>query len=543
MAQSRSFILIGLIGLLSLPAFAQTGPSRYMIFFKDKEGTSYSVSRPLEFLSQKAVDRRIRQNITITSQDFPVNASYVQGVRNTGAEIFFPTRWMNGLLVHCESSLIPAIQALPFVERVEFVAPPQKNMSGGRKSANLRKKNEKAGIETASQLQMLGITEMHQEEYRGEGITIAVFDGGFPGVNVTEPFQHIFSEGRFNATASHDFVRNTKNVFQYDDHGTEVFSVIAAFSADVFTGGAYKANYQLYVTEEAGTEYRVEEYNWMFAAERADSAGVDIVSSSLGYYDFDISSMNYTTGQMDGKTTVVTRAAQWVAERGIVVVSSAGNEGNIPSWRIVAAPSDAVDIIAVGNVNVQGIRASSSSMGPTADGRIKPDVVALGTGVRVIAQGGGLSSASGTSLSTPLVTGLVAGIWQRYPDLTGKELMEGLRKSASIASNPNIEIGYGIPNYRSFVNYQEVTQQINLFEVFPNPTADTITLRPNDPEQIQTCIIELVSAQGQVLAKDTATFNWLNPVYQTNLSHLSQGIYYLRVWLGQQSFIFKVVKM
>jgi serine protease AprX len=540
MAHSRSFILIGLISLLSLSAFAQT--SRYMIFFKDKAGTSYSVSRPLEFLSQKAVDRRIKQNLTITSQDLPVNINYVQGVRNTGAEVFFPTRWMNGVLVHCESSLIPSIQALSFVERIEFVAPAQKPLSGGRKSSNLRKKNEKTGIETASQLEMLGIPEMHQDGYLGEGMTIAVFDGGFSGVNTTQPFHHIFAEGRFNADASHDFVRNTKNVFQYDDHGTEVFSVMAAFMHDVFSSSAYKANYQLYVTEEVGTEYRVEEYNWMFAAERADSAGVDIISSSLGYYDFDISSMNYTTGQMDGKTTVITRAAQWVAERGIVVVSSAGNEGNIPSWRIVAAPSDAEDIIAVGNVSTQGIRASTSSMGPTADGRIKPDVVALGTGVRVITQNGNVGSASGTSLSTPLVTGLVAGIWQRYPDLTAKELMEGLRKSASMANNPNIETGYGIPHYRAFSNYQQAAKQTILFEVFPNPTPDTITLRLNNPEEIQSCIVELVSAQGQVLAKDTATFTWLNPVYQTNLSHLSEGIYYLRIWLGQQHFIFKVLK-
>jgi hypothetical protein len=530
------------IGLISLATVGLAQKNRYMVFFKDKAGTSYSVLKPLEFLSQKAIDRRVAQDVAVTIQDFPVNTGYVQGVRNTGADIFFTTRWMNGLLVQCDPLLIPAIETLSFVDHVEFVAPQPRLISNGRKERNLRRKNGSIGVETQTQLQMLGIPEMHAAEMRGEGMSIAIFDGGFQGVNTKAPFQHIFSEGRFDSNVSYDFVRNTNNVFQYDDHGTEVFSVMAAYIPDVFTGGAYEANYQLYVTEEVGPEYRVEEYNWLFAAERADSAGVDIINSSLGYYDFDMSSMNYTQAQMDGKTTVVTRAAQWAADRGIIVVCSAGNEGNL-AWKIISAPADAEGVIAVANVTPQGIRSTSSSTGPSADGRTKPDLAALGAGVRTINASGSLGSSSGTSLSAPLITSLVAGVWQRFPSLTRKTLIEALKYTATQANNPDNELGYGIPHYRAVVNYLEQSLQQNIFEVYPNPAADTLYIKPIDPEQITGCEIEIISSQGQVLEKYTINFDSHYRSYQTNIAHLSDGLYYVRVWVEGHLFVFKVVKV
>jgi serine protease AprX len=369
-----------------------------------------------------------------------------------------------------------------------------------------------------------------------------VFDGGFLGVDAAAPFQEIFSEGRFNATLSHDFVANSDDVFQYDDHGTMVLSLISANVPDAFTGGAYEANFQLYVTEDASSEYRIEEYNWLFAAERADSAGTDIIHSSLGYSDFDQSSMNYTLAQMDGKTTVSTRAAQWAAERGILVVCSAGNEGGIPNWRIITAPADAVDVLAIGNVNASGQRNPSSSTGPTSDGRIKPDLVAMGSGVTIVRPNGTIGTASGTSLSAPLVTGLAAGIWQRYPELSNLELMELLKKSASRSMSPDNDLGYGIPHYTAAVNYREHEQQTEIFEVFPNPVRDTVVLKPINPDTITSCRVELISSVGQLISERTVEFSWLNDRYKTDLSHLPPGIYYLRVWLGRRHFVFKMVK-
>lgn len=538
MESTKRWIFLAVFTALSFTGRAQV--NRYMVFFKDKTGSSFNVSQPLQFLSQKGIDRRIKQGISIFPEDIPVNAGYVQGVKNTGAETFFTTRWMNGVLVQCQASLLPAIEALSFVDHVEFVAPQAKLLHAGRKGINLKKKNTQTGIKTQTQLQMLGIPQMHEEGFKGESITIAVFDGGFQGVNSAAAFQNIFSEGRFNDSVSHDFVKNTKNVFQYDDHGTNVLSVIAAEIPDEFTGGAYEANFQLYVTEDGSSEYRIEEYNWLFAAERADSAGVDIVNSSLGYYDFDIPSMNYTTAQMDGATTVVTRAAQLLANRGVVVVCSAGNEGNIASWRIISAPADAVDVIAVANVNAQGVVSSSSSIGPSSDGRIKPDLAALGSGVTVVTPGGLTSTASGTSLSAPLITALVAGVWQYYPQLTNKEVIRVLKKTATRASVPNFSMGYGIPNFKAVTNYLD---HAPLFEVYPTRVTDTVTVSPLNPDSVNGCRVELISGQGQIIADDTIAFSGLNNTYKANLSALSAGLYYIRIWQGQKRYVFRVWKL
>jgi len=518
--------------------------NRYMVFFKDKEGIPYTTAKPIEFLSQKAIDRRLKQDIGIEARDLPVQAAYVEGVRNAGARISFTTRWLNGVLVHCDPAVLPSVQSLPYVDHVEFAAPPPKSQSGGRRGLNLRTRNNHVGSETESQLQMIGINRMHEGGYKGEGITIAVLDSGFPGVRTGPAFQHIFANARFVDDVSYDFVHDTAFVFQYDDHGAEVLSVIAAEIPDAFTGGAYEASFQLFITEDVPTEYRIEEYNWLFAAERADSAGVDIIHSSLGYYDFDDPSMNYTREQMDGKTTIVSRAAQWAADRGILVVTSAGNEGAIPSWRIITAPADAVDVLAIGAVNSSLVKTSSSSIGPAADNRIKPDLAALGSSVKVVKASGQISTSSGTSLAAPLVTSLVAGILQRYPDLTSKEVINLLKQTSSQAANPDNLLGYGIPNFQAVVNFQEHLPQTDPFEIFPNPLArDTLNISPFDPNVIDSCQIEIVSLQGQILGSVTARFDWLNRTYKADLSTLASGVYYIRVFSEKRRHTFKLVKL
>lgn len=542
MVNINFFRTLLVIGIFSVPAFAQE--NRYMVFFADKDGLQYSITAPQEFLSMRAIDRRLSQGIDISEQDFPVNADYVQAVRNAGADAFFTSRWMNGVLVQCDPAVIPAIEALSYVDRVEFVAPLSKlQTGGGRRSFNFRRKNQQAGVETESQLQMLGIHDMHEADNTGDGMIIAVLDSGFPGVNTLPAFQNIFSEDRFMADVSYDFVHNSADVFQYDDHGTEVLSVIGAEVADAFTGGAYNATFQLFVTEDVPSEYRIEEYNWLFAAEKADSAGVDIIHSSLGYYDFDDATMNYTTDQMDGETTVVSRAAQWAADRGILVVTSAGNEGTISSWRIITAPADARDVLAIGAVSSTLQKTSSSSVGPTADDRIKPDLAALGAGVKVVKSSGQISTSSGTSLAAPLVTSLAAGVWQRYPELTNKDVIALLKETASKATDPDNLIGYGIPNFRAVVNFREQTPQTPTFEVFPNPLKDTLTISPFDPNVIQSCEIELLSSQGQIIGRHTANFSWLHRTFQTNLSALAAGIYYVRVFHEKRRHTFKLVKL
>jgi hypothetical protein len=524
---------------LCAEVFAQA--NRYMVFFKDKNGSPYNISEPIAFLSQKAITRRIQQGITVEQEDIPVNATYIQGVVSTGAEVFFSTRWMNGVLVQCDANLVPTLESLSYVSHVELVAPGTRLNSGGRKRSAAKTRTAKTSVATMTQLQMIGLDEMHSAGHRGEGITIGIFDSGFEGVDTAPPFDSVLEDNRI--VLMQDFVANSDDVFQYDEHGTEVFSIIAAYQEGAFTGGAYEANYQLYVTEDVATEYRIEEYNWLFAAERADSAGVDIINSSLGYYDFDNSAMDYPKSALDGKTTIVTRAATFAAERGIIVVCSAGNEGAL-SWQMITAPADAEKVLAVASVNQNGDRVSSSSTGPSADGRIKPDVAALGLNTTVIKPNGLLGSASGTSLSTPLITSLAAGVWQRYGQLTNFEVIDAIKSSASQAGTPDNLIGYGIPNFKAVVNYLEQHPQVALFDIFPNPvlTDDTITIRPSDPNEVTDCRIELLSPVGQVLADGTVTFSWLNRTYTATVNQLTAGMYFVRITVGDKRFVYKVVK-
>ncbi len=542
MAVNRTIIITVFLLVIAGSAWAQ--PNRYMVFFKDKNDTPYSVTEPSAFLSTDAIERRIRHGVQISEQDLPINPAYVSAVSAAGAEVFFRTRWLNGVLVQTDPENLSAIEALSFVDRIELVAPDVRLMSNGRKKSPGGKKSSRTAEVTDTQLTMVGLNEMHEMGFRGEGIMIALFDAGFQGVDAGAPFEHLFTEGRIDLMTSKDFVYNSDDVFQYDDHGTEVFSVIAAYQPGVFTGGAYKATFQLYVTEDVPSEYRVEEYNWLFAAERADSAGVDIIHSSLGYNDFDLPEMDYQKSEMNGVVTVVSRAAQWAADRGIVVIVSAGNEGN-NSWRIITAPADAVDVLAVASVDANGSRASSSSTGPAADSRIKPDVAAMGVATSVIERTGNVGKSSGTSLAAPLITSLAAGIQQKYPDLTNVELLNVIRRSASQSGAPDAFLGYGIPHFRAIVNYIEAEVQSDEYAVFPNPFDDgdlQLVIQPRDPLSVSDCEIELINAEGRRIYHFTPKFSWFENKFSPQFEGLNPGVYFLRIVSGGKRFVFKVVR-
>jgi serine protease AprX len=319
--------------LLSWSTQAQS--NRYFVFFKDKVGTPFSISDPTQFLSTRSIERRQKQNISIIEEDLPVNPGYVSQVKTTGAKTFFTSRWWNGVLVEGDPATLAIVNALPFVKESRLVAPGTKLMGGRASKIKLRKNSTADQPVNQFQLEQLGIDVMQEEGYKGEGIFIAVFDSGFEGVNVSAPFADLFSENRINQTKN--FVTNESNVYISDDHGTEVLSIMAAHASDSYLGGAYKANYFLYLTEDVSSEYRIEEYNWTFAAERADSAGVDVINSSLGYTEFDDPSMDYQTTDLNGNTAIVTQAARKAIDKGMLVVASAGNEGS-SSWKFITPP-------------------------------------------------------------------------------------------------------------------------------------------------------------------------------------------------------------
>jgi hypothetical protein len=528
--------------LLLLLAFtsATAQVNRYFVYFKDKQGTPYSINNPEDFLSAKSIARRETQKIPIIEEDLPVNPTYIAQVKSAGVNTFFPSRWYNGVLIETESTNIPTIQALPFVKSVIYVAPGKK-LSAGRSSTIKQKHNTSASQPVNQiQLQQLGLDAMHVADYKGQGIDIAIFDSGFQGVDVTTPFSDLFTENRVKQVFN--FVNNTQSVYQFDDHGTEVLSVMAAFSEGVYTGGAYKANYYLYLTEDVASEYRVEEYNWTFAAERADSAGVDIINSSLGYYDFDDASMNYEKSDLDGNTAIVSIAARKAFEKGMLVVCSAGNEGG-NSWKLITTPADAEGVLAAGSINAQMTLSSFSSTGPTADNRIKPDVVAMGSGTSVVKANGSVSTASGTSLSSPLIASLAAGVRQAFPQLSALQIYNAIILSADQASNPDILKGYGLPNFTAVKNYlqSELTEEVA--SVYPNPACGTslyIKLKSIEDTSLN---VRIYDSQGKRVEEINYPINWMNNPFEYDISKLYTGLYFIQLQIGGVTTTIKFVRL
>jgi hypothetical protein len=295
----------------------------------------------------------------------------------------------------------------------------------------------------------------------------------------------------------------------------------------------------LFVTEDEATEYRIEEYNWLFAAEQADSAGADIIQSSVGYHDFDDPSMDYTTAMLDGETAVVSKAASYARDRGIVVIASAGNEGAAP-WQLIAPPADAEGILAVGAVTITGVKASFSSIGPSADGRTKPDVVALGSGVRAIGSDGQETNVSGTSAAAPLVSSLMAGLIQAYPSVHMSTLLNAVRLSATLGEEPTNQLGYGIPNYRAVRNYLS-TNGGTPMALFPNPVANTLWLYPGYVGESMN--LAIYDAQGKMMLSGPVTFTWSDTPLPIDVTGLGSGVYILRINVGTYTFTIRFVKV
>lgn len=518
-------------------SFGQDG--RYAIFFKDKSGTAFSVNNPLEFLSQKSIDRRIKNEVTTTEEDFPVSQDYVVQLSSKGAKVLHTSRWMNCAIVQVEGSELSDILVLPFVLSSEYLGP-LKTFPGGRTSRVRQKNGTKAGEVNTFQNTMLGLQEMHNENVYGEGVTIAVFDSGFIGVDVHEPFKQLFTNDRIQFTL--DLVGLSDNVYQYDDHGTEVLSVMAAQQDGIYIGGSPKANYQLYLTEDVLKEHRIEEYNWLVAAEKADSAGVDIITTSLGYNLFDDSSMNYTTSQLDGATAVVSKAAAKALSKGIVVVVSAGNDGNT-TWKFVDPPADVDGVLAVGAINASGGLSSFSSIGPTSDNRIKPDVVALGSNVSVIRASGATGTTSGTSVAAPLVASLAAGLLQVFPELTVTELYQLIIASADLRDAPNNQKGYGVPNYVSakvILGEDGPVVPSSSIHIYPNPAVGDLVKIKVDAPPGQLAVLQVYNVQGSLLMESEGVVSYVNNPIELDLSGLGGGLYILKVEVGN---ILKTVRL
>lgn len=527
----------------SFEGFAAT--DRYVVYFLDKLNSPYSVENPEMYLSPRAIERRVRQNIPISESDFPVNPHYVAEVKPFTSAIHYKSRWFNAILVEADELQIEDIRALPFVLKIDYVAPGSQNSRRSRKE-NRPKLNEgkRTSNSSAFQNELLGVDIMHKAGFKGEGILIGVFDGGFMNVDALPFFSHIFENDKVKFT--YDYVRNDAYVYDFDRHGTEVLSTIGAYKENELEGTAYNAEFLFCITEEVVTEYRVEEYNWLFAAEAADSLGVDVINSSLGYNTFSDASMNYRYEDMDGKTAVISIASNIAAQKGIFVVSSAGNEGN-KAWKYITTPADAEGILAVGAINSSLELASFSSVGPTVDERIKPDVVALGTSVVVGKIDGTIGTNNGTSFSSPLVAGLAAGILQADRNLTVSQLMLKIRMSGTNAASPDNKVGYGIPHFVRAQNNIVLSiedNELKKFKIYPNPVNSGEIFISSDknisPKEIIN--VKIHSSGGQLLLDKNINIQSGNGAASVNIQELPSGFYGLTISSKKLTETVKIIK-
>ncbi|MTI38508.1 S8 family peptidase [Fulvivirga lutimaris] len=524
--------------LLILAASLSFGQARYVVHLKDKSNSPFEVSNPSEYLSNRAIERRTAQNIEITEEDLPVNPGYVDEIENTGAEVFFKSKWFNNVLVQATEAEVASIELLAFVDSVEFVAPGEKLKSNSR-VGGLEDGEGTEALETDFQNNLIGVGELQNEGFLGEGVIIAFMDGGFLGVDNTSPFEHLFIDNKIKH--QYNLVENDDNPFQYLQHGTQVLSAVVAQIPDSYKGVAPQADIMLFVTEDdsgSRPEFRIEEYNFLYATEMADSAGVDIINASVGYTMFDFDYMSYTYEQMDGNTTVITRAAEKAFTKGILVVTSAGNEGT-SSWKHVTAPADGPNVLSVGSVESNLSKSSFSSFGPTADGRVKPDLMAYGRSAAVIGQNGSVGSNSGTSFASPQIAGLAALLWQKNPELTNKELFDLLLSLGSQSENPNNLFGHGIPNFTEGVTgITDLTEQEVV--VHPNPFSGRIEIQGLKSGNVYT--YSIIDSSGKMLRTGSLEVNHDESV-TLDLVDLYSGIYILKVnGASDTSSIHRIVK-
>ena len=439
---------------ICLGTFAQFTPEdtlKYRISLKDKAATDYSLQKPEMYLSKKSIERRKRQGLEIDSTDLPVCKKYVDAIRKKGVHVLVTGKWDNFVTVSCnDSMLIAEIAGLPFVRSTERV------WRGVAKRASERDSLINKPLRTDSlygpaitQIKMSHADRLHEAGFKGQGMTIAVIDAGFHNVDKIEAMKNI------NILGTRDFVNPEADIYAESSHGMSVLSCMAMNQPNVMIGTAPEASYWLLRSEDEYSENLVEQDYWAAAIEFADSVGVDLVNTSLGYYSFDDPTKNYRYRDLNGHYALMSREAAKAADKGIVVVCSAGNSGS-GSWKKITPPGGAENVITVGAVNKYGVLAPFSSVGNTADGRVKPDVVAVGLGSDVMGTDGNLRHANGTSFSSPIMCGMVACLWQACPELTAKEIIELVRRSGDRAVFPDNIYGYGIPDlwkaYQSTVN-------------------------------------------------------------------------------------------
>ena len=540
------FVLVGLLLATILPA-QNAAPNSYWIQLKDKKGTPYSISQPEAFLSQRSINRRQRQHISIDETDLPVSPVYLDSLKKRGLDIVHTSKWLNGVTVRtADTIMIKKIATLPFVSLVQLTKPANVLKSTNNKFSDevTNTEYDPAKYGTAMrQLTQLNGQYLHRQGIRGKGIQIAILDAGFLNANTTVAFDSLRNSNRILGTR--DFVDPKSDIYKQNYHGMSVLSCMGGNVPGSLIGTAPDASFYLIRSEDANTEYLIEEDNWVAAAEFADSLGVDVINSSLGYYEFDDRSMNHTYADMNGKKTRVTQGANMAFQKGILVFSSAGNEAN-NSWKRIIAPSDGENVIGVAAVDINGTRAYFSSVGPASGGAIKPNVAAMGAGTTLVNSSGFIGNASGTSFSSPVLAGLGACLLQANPYAGAKLTKLAIEQSASQYNKPDSLLGFGIPDFEKADKYLKVNSVSHLnmessWAVSPNPFSESILLRNLNNVVDKNYTISIYNLQGICLWQ--STFKPEGTIFLKNLANLPQGFLILSIRSEEKEERIKLVKV
>lgn len=545
----RLQLLIFIIVIVNI-SFAQVASNSYRLYLTDKNNNTYSIDNPEDFLSHQAINRRLQQGIEIKLNDLPVSKVYLDSLKNLGLVILNKSKWLNTVVVHTNNQeLIDTITKIGFVKSKQktssFIEHNSYKTFLEKKDLTILSKSDDPldyGNAT-SQISMLNGHVLHQNGYKGQSITIAVIDAGFQDVDILPAFESLRINNQILGTK--DFVDGDEQVYDASSHGMKVLSTMGGDIPGELIGTAPKANYWLLRSEEASTEYSIEEDNWTAAAEFADSVGADIITSSLGYSEFDDSTQDYTYSDMDGNTTFITKAADIAASKGILVLNSAGNQGDDP-WKYISAPGDGDSVLTVGAVDAFATYAYFSGVGPTSDGRIKPNVTAMGYKTAIQGIDGSITVANGTSFSTPIMAGMAACLWQYYPELNNMEIIQKIEESAHQYSNPDYKLGYGIPDFGKAANL--INTDIHSFtektflKIYPNPFYSYINIELLQNSS-KTVTVELYNIIGKKIMEIQKSLLEQTNIELNNLEDLSTGIYLIKIKIGNETSQERIIKI
>ncbi|MDI1316363.1 S8 family serine peptidase [Flavobacterium sp.] len=533
---SKKLFIISLL-LISFFGYSQEDA---WVYFTNKPESQYYFDNPLQMLSQRSLDRRTIQNIVIDLKDVPIHQPYVDQISaSNGIEVKAKSKWFNAVHVRGSIADIQNLSSLSFVDHLQFA---NRNLNGSNKiktskitnnskSAALHKGSKIAETNSAflygnsaNQVNMLHVDYLHNQNYTGSGKIIAVMDAGFPNVNVVAPFQRLRDNNQI--LGGYNFVNRNDNFYTGNSHGTLVLSTMGGYVENELVGTAPDANYYLFITEDAATENPVEESNWVEAAEVADSLGVDIITTSLGYSDYDNPNYSYTYADMNGTTSFISRGADIAFSRGMICVVSAGNSGSTVNPNI-SVPADAYTVLSVGAVKSDGVYATFSSIGPSFDGRVKPDVMAQGQNSVLSNASGTITTASGTSFSGPIMAGAIASIWQAAPGLNNQQIVTFVKESADRFTNPTNQYGYGIPDFQQALNNALVLSLNDTskakFLVYPNPANSTLFV--SFPDGFEEAKVVFYNFLGQNICEKIIQ----NSEDSVSLETLNSGIYFYKI--------------